>query len=150
VSEGDRFPASDAWPLVLPRAKHQRIFKPMSKSYNFPIYHKLFQFIKLLYKAVHSMPKEYKFSLGQELISLAWSCLELSIKINEMPNSNKKDELPDLSDEFDRLKLRIRMAQEVSIISYGQFTHWQTMYIDPIGCMIGGWLVWAEKTPLNA
>jgi hypothetical protein len=109
---------------------------------NIQVYYKLFTFLKILYKAVHNMPKEYKFNIGQESIALSWSCLDLILNANSKDRESKKDQLKKLSLEFDKLKLRLRMMQEMKIITIAQFSNWQENYINSIGAMIGGWLKW--------
>jgi hypothetical protein len=43
------------------------------------------------------------------------------------------------------LKIRLRMAQEIGIISTRQYVHIQSFYIKEIGEMIGGWLKWSAE-----
>lgn len=110
----------------------------------FPLYHKIYQLLKILYKTVKNFPKEYKYNLGQEMIDLAWKCLDLTVEANLLPNYCKKTKIGELSSAFDRLKLRIRMGQEIDLLSVGQFAHIQENYLLEIGKEIGGWLNWAR------
>ena len=87
----------------------------------------------------------YKYTLGESLLEIAWQCLDLVLEVNHLSNEHKFAGLQKLSLSFDRLKLRIRMAQELEIISVRQFTHLQTVYLKEIGEMIGGWHKWAER-----
>ena len=94
---------------------------------------------------VKNFPKEYKFTLGGDICSLAWECLDLVLEANAAANTKKKEKILALSTSFDKLKLRIRLAQEVNIISVGQFAHIQENYLIEIGRMIGGFLKWSEN-----
>lgn len=116
----------------------------MGKS-EIPLYRKNYSLIKVLYKSVNNFPKEYKYSLGAEILTLAWNCLDLVIEANNLPNSKKAEKISQLSVIFDKLKMRIRMSQEIGLISIGQFAHLEENYILEIGQEIGGWLKWAEK-----
>lgn len=117
----------------------------MTNRNEIPLYHLFYQFIKLLCNAVRNMPKEYKYTLGQDMVGLAWECLDLTVEANNKPNHEKHRIVNQLSIIFDKLKLRLRLAQEINVISIGQFTHWQTNYLISIGQMLGGWLKWTKN-----
>ena len=109
-----------------------------------PLYYKLYQLIKFLYQRVNNFPKQYKYTLGQNILNLSWRCLDLVLEANALPNKEKYPKILELSVIFDKLKIRLRMAQEINLISKRQFVHIQTYYIKEIGEMIGGWLKWAS------
>ena len=66
------------------------------------------------------------------------------LEINVLPNKEKHPKILDLSTVLDQLKIRLRMSQEINLISEKQFTHIQTYYIKEIGEMVGGWLKWSQ------
>jgi len=115
------------------------------KNEQFPLYHKNYQLLKFLYKTVKNFPKEHKYSLGKEMTDLAWQCLDLTIEANGLPNNQKAPKISELSAVFDRLKMRVRLAQEIDLLSIGQFVHLQENFLLAIGQEIGGWLKWAGK-----
>ena len=117
----------------------------MLNSKQLPLYHKSYLLIKYSYRLVKNLPKHYKYTLGQSIIDLSWQCLDLVLAANVLPNKDKYYKILELSGVFDKLKLRIRMTQEIGLISSKQFTHLQINYITAIGEMIGGWLKWALK-----
>lgn len=100
---------------------------------------------KLLYKTVHSMPKEYKFTIGQDIIDLCWKCLDKYFEINSLENEKKIIEIKEISKYFDKLKCRLRMTQEIGAISEKHFVHLQENYLFSIGDQIGGWQKWAVE-----
>lgn len=116
----------------------------MSDYQHLPIYHKIYQFIKFLYGLIKNLPKQYKYTLGKDILKLSWDCLDLTIQANSLPNKEKYSKISELSFVFDKLKIRLRMIQELSLISDGQFAHIQTYYAKEIGEMIGGWLRWSQ------
>ena len=121
----------------------------MSEYQNLPIYIKTYQFIKFLYGMVRNFPKQYKYTLGQNILGLSWRCLDLILEANSLPNDKKYQKILELSGFFDKLKVRLRMAQELNLISIGQFTHIHVYYAKEIGEMIGGWLNWAASLKLE-
>lgn len=94
---------------------------------------------------VRNFPKQYKYNLGENILGLSWDCLDLILEANSLPNENKHKKILELSILFDKLKIRLRMAQELNLISEKQFAHIQTYYAKEIGEMIGGWLNWSQQ-----
>lgn len=114
------------------------------KNQKLPLYLEFYQFLKFLYKTTESFPRQYKYTLGENILKLSWQCLDLVIESNSLPNQEKHPKILELSIAFDKLKIRLRMAQEMNLISKRQFAHIQTYYIKEIGEMVGGWLKWAS------
>jgi len=94
-----------------------------------------------------NFPKQYKYTLGQNVLDLTWRCIDSVLEANVSSNSEKYQKILRLSVAFDQLKIRLRMAQEINLISKKQFSHIQTYYIREIGEMVGGWLRWAALRP---
>jgi len=115
----------------------------ISKNQKLPLYLQLYQFLKFLYKMTRNFPKQYKYTLGQNVLDLTWRCIDSVLEANVSSNSEKYQKILRLSVAFDQLKIRLRMAQEINLISKKQFSHIQTYYIREIGEMVGGWLRWA-------
>lgn len=109
-----------------------------------PLYLKSYQLIKFLYGVVRVFPKEYKYSLGADVLNISWQCADYVLEANSLPNEEKKAKISELSIIFDKLKIRLRICQELNLISKKQFVHIQTYFIQEIGKMIGGWLKWAQ------
>ena len=115
----------------------------MSGVSNVPIYHKLYQLTKRMYIIVHNIPREYKYTLGQDSLDILWECLDIFMEIRMSSKNEKTLKIKELIVTFDRLKMRIRMMQDIDLISEGQFADLQENYILPTGKMIGGWYSWA-------
>ncbi len=113
-----------------------------------PIYLKIYRFIKFLYEVVKNFPKQYKYTLGEDILKIAWECLDEAIEANSLPNDKKFLKIQALSVSFDKLKIRMRMAHEIEAISLGQFSHMNVFYTKEIGEMVGGWLAWAKSYKL--
>jgi len=117
----------------------------MAQPQHLPLYLKLYQLIKYLHERVRNFPKQYKYSLGQSILDLSWSCLDLLITANVLSYKEKHAKILQLSIIFDCLKVRLRIAQEMSVISTKQYIHLQSFYLKEIGEMIGGWLKWSSE-----
>jgi len=122
----------------------------MTSTQHLPLYLKLYQLIKFLYEPVRNFPKQYKYTLGEDILQLSWQCLDLVLEANALPNERKQPKISELSITFDKLKVRLRMAQELNLISKKQFVHIQTYYIKEVGEMIGGWSRWANANFANS
>jgi len=66
--------------------------------------------------------------------------MDLLVKINALPKQEKYSKILELSIAFDCFKIRLRMAQEIELISKRQYVHIQSFYVKEIGEMAGGWL----------
>jgi len=117
----------------------------MKKNEKLTLYIKIYNLTKYVYMMVKNFPKEYKYTLGQEICALSWECLDLLIEANSLPNNRKREKIASLSLSFDKLKMRLRLSQEVGIISSKQFAHIQENFLIEIGTMIGGFLKWAAS-----
>lgn len=111
----------------------------------FTIYTKILNFQKYIYVAIHSFPKEYKFSLGQEIINKTWETMDIAISANLVEDKDKYIEIAKLLNSFDKLKARIRMAHELKVINDKKYA-----YILKNAVLIEkdilGWLSWAKKS----
>jgi len=116
----------------------------MNKAQQLPLYLKIYQLIKMLNEVIRNFPRYHKYILGEEMIKLAWQCLDLVLEANSLPNEEKSQKISELSLVFDKLKLRLRMSQELNLVSKNQYAHLQTNYSMEIGKMIGAWLKWAN------
>ncbi len=116
----------------------------MAHGEELPLYHKTYGLVKYLYEAVRNFPKEYKYSIGSDMLGLAWQCLDLVVTANAVSNTDKSKHIERLDMTYERLKLRVRMSQEIRLLSPGQFVHLERQYLLEIGRMIGGWKRWAD------
>jgi len=87
----------------------------MSDHQHLPLYIKIYQFIKFLYEMVRNFPKQYKYALGQNILDLPWRCMDLVLESNALSNQEKYPKILELSIVFDKLKMRLRMAQELNL-----------------------------------
>lgn len=110
---------------------------------NTKIYYKLYQLTKRFYGIVKNFDREYKYTIGKDMIDLLWRCLDLSIEANFSPNKDKKAMISELDSAYQKFKTRVRMSQEIKLLSASQFASLEEEYMLEIGKMIGGWKKWA-------
>ena len=108
-----------------------------------PLYTKTFEFIKHLYRIVKQFPKEYKFTIGEEIIKMIWQISDDIALANLLATDDRRKKLAQISLHFDLLKIRLRMAHEIGLINREKFSSVQIEAAE-IGKMIGGWQKWAE------
>lgn len=108
------------------------------------LYLAVYKLIRYLYTLIKNFPKEYKYTLGDDILKLAWATLDCIVTANAFPNSQKKDYILKASITFDKLKFRLRLAHEIKIVSTKQeaFLIEQGVQIDK---MLKGWFRWAKK-----
>lgn len=108
------------------------------------LYYEVYKFIKYLYTLVHNFPKEYKYSLGEQLVISAWSCLDNIVFANNLPNSQKPKYILKSSADFERVILRLRMANELKLFSDKKMEYIITTEVE-IEKMLSGWYKWAKS-----
>jgi len=70
--------------------------------------------------------------------------MDFLVEANALPKKEKYLKILKLSITFDCFKIRLRIAQEMGLISKKQYVHIQSSYIKEIGEMTGGWLRWSR------
>lgn len=115
----------------------------MPKTDQLPIYLKFWLLLKYSYKMTGNFPRNHKHTIGQDLLTLSWQCIDLIFVINSADNKEKVNLIKKLNLKFDQLKMRFRMIAETEIISTKQLAHIYENYLYPIGIQIGGWQKWA-------
>jgi hypothetical protein len=117
----------------------------MSKSTDLPLYLAVYKLLLYLYTLVKNFPKSYKYSLGRDILDLAWETLDLIVRANNLPNKEKPGPILQASVAFDKLKIRIRLAWELTLINHQKLA-FLIEENEEIGKMLAGWLKWSEKT----
>lgn len=117
--------------------------KSMSKIEHLPLYAKMYEALKLIYRIIRQFKKEYKFTLGADLQVLSWKVFDGIIFANSLPDSEKLKAIETLSADFDAFKIRFRFAYELKLMGDGKFIEMQHK-LEEIGSMIGGWKKWAR------
>lgn len=116
----------------------------MSNLDDLPLYVAVYKLLKYLYLLVKNFRKEYKYTLGQDILKCAWDVLDGIILANAVSNIEKTKIIRNTSASFDQLKSRLRMAHELKLIAHKQYTYIITQN-EEIAKMLAGWYTWAQK-----
>ena len=108
---------------------------------NMPLYLKLVKLLKFEYCVARNIPKEYKYTLGQDIINRSWELLDLFILAQTSDPREKEKKIATINKMdigFECLKPRIRFLTELDLISIGQTAVLLESMVE-IGKMIGSW-----------
>ena len=117
----------------------------MTKPDDLPLYLAVYKLLLYLYILVSNFPKSYKYSLGRDILDLAWKTLDYIILANSLSNKEKPKVILNASVAFDKLKIRLRLAHEIKLVNHKR----QAFLIEgneEIGKMLTGWYKWAKRT----
>lgn len=108
------------------------------------LYLAIFKLIRYLYTLIKNFPKEYKYTLGEDIIKLAWATLDCVASANILPNNEKKAYILKASLTFDKLKFRLRLSHELKLVSNKQEAYLIEQNTQ-INKMLTGWMKWSER-----
>jgi hypothetical protein len=111
---------------------------------NFPLGYKLQRLQHELYQKVHHFRKEYKYTLGQAILTKCWQVMDGVYQANNLEPNKRKQPIIDACIAFDQLKNRLKMAHDLKLISHQQLGHLSKQLVE-IGKMLTGWKKWAQK-----
>jgi hypothetical protein len=115
----------------------------MSQSQELPLYLAMYKLQKYLYLIIKNFPKEYKYTLGQSILDKGHDTLDYIIQANRAPNISKGVAIMNAFISFDYLKTRLRMAFDLSHISYKRYA-FINIQNEEIGKMLNGWKKWSR------
>jgi hypothetical protein len=109
-----------------------------------PIYLALYKLILYLYTCIRNFPKEYKYTLGQDILSLAWKTLDWVILANTVENREKKRYIAKAVSTFNSLKYRFRVASDTEILSHQKYAYIIKQSVE-VEKMLKGWFSWSKR-----
>lgn len=107
-----------------------------------PLYLRLIELLKQEYQVVNNLPRAYKYSLGQDIISKTWEMIDLFIKAQIALSNDpiaKKQTIKSINYHQQSLQLRVRFLAELKLVSLKQQARLNEQTVE-IGKMIGSWL----------
>jgi hypothetical protein len=108
------------------------------------VYLALYKLIKYLYSSIRNFPKEYKYSLGQEILTLAWKTLDFVMIANTLENRDKHRYIIKAITTFSCLKFRLRLSCDLKILSHKKYSY-IIKQTSEINKMLNGWLAWSKR-----
>ena len=94
--------------------------------------------------SIRNFPKEYKYTLGQDILSLVWKTLDWVILANTVENREKKKYIAKAVSTFNSLKYRFRVASDTEILSHQKYAYIIKQSVE-IEKMLKGWFSWSKR-----
>ena len=107
-----------------------------------PLYLRLTELLKNEYRLVSNFSKEYKYSLGQDIVAITWDLVDLFIEAQTSASTAKQRKteiIQVMNKQHECLKLRIRFCGELKLISVKQQANLNQLTTET-GNMIGSWI----------
>ena len=108
----------------------------MALYYDLPVFKDVYKLILHIYEYTKDFPKEYKYTLGQDMKRYALQLVRSIYRANKV--KNKVDYLETFLDDFELLKLEIRLCTDMKILSIKKQAA-LSFLMDGIGKQITGW-----------
>lgn len=119
----------------------------MARYEHLPVFHKTYDLNLYFFKLSRGFPKDFKYSLAQEIKGLLTELLDLIIIAN---NSSKKSEtLEKATIIIERLKIKARLLHDLKIMNLRSYEYFFKRLVD-ISKQIEKWLLWAKKGEARA
>ena len=108
----------------------------MALYYELPVYRDTYRLILKIFECTKEFPKEYKYSLVQDVKRHALRLVRSIYRANK--ETDKKEQLDTFLDDFELLKLEIRLCADMKILSFKKQAELSVL-MDGIGKQITGW-----------
>ena len=108
----------------------------MALYYNLQVYKDVYSLVLLLFQYTKEYPKEYKYSLGEDIRRDSVVLVRSIYRANRV--YEKSPELERFLDDFEVLKFEIRLSKDLHLLSVGHFGEISAL-MDTIGREINGW-----------
>jgi hypothetical protein len=108
----------------------------MALYYTLPVYKDTYKFIQLVFVVTSGFPREYKYSLGQDMKRDSMQLVRHIYRANT--SKNKTDHLAAFIDDFELVKLQVRLSFDMRIIDYKKYASIAEL-MDSIGRQVAGW-----------
>ena len=108
----------------------------MALYYDLPVYRDTYQLILKIFECTKDFPKEYKYTLGQDMKRDALQLVRSIYRANK--SAHKKEHLETFLDEFELLKLEIRLCSDMKVLPFKKQAE-LSLLMDGIGQQVTGW-----------
>lgn len=108
----------------------------MSLYYDLPVYRDTYKLILKIFEYTKDFSKEYKYTLGQDMKRDALQLVRSIYRANK--STNKKEHLETFLDDFELLKLEIRLCTDMKILPIKKQAE-LSLLMESISKQITGW-----------
>jgi hypothetical protein len=119
----------------------------MALYYDLPVYRDTYRLILKIFEVTKDFSKEYKYTVGQDMKRDAMQLVRSIYRANK--STDKKVHLETFLDEFELLKLEIRLCADLKVLSFKKQAELAVL-MNSIGKQVTGWRSYcnsASKTP---
>jgi hypothetical protein len=108
----------------------------MALYYELPVYRDVYKLILMIFECTKDFSKEFKYTLGQDMKRDALQLVRNIYRANK--SANKKEYLEAFLDDFELLKLEIRLCTDMKVLPIKKQAA-LALLMDTIGKQITGW-----------
>lgn len=92
----------------------------MALYYDLQVYKDVYRLTLLLFQYTKDFPKEYKYSLGEDIRRDSNDLVRSIYRANKVPD--KTPELDSFMDDFEVLKFELRLMKDLHLVSVGKYS----------------------------
>lgn len=108
----------------------------MAQYYDLPVYKDTYKLLRLIFEYTKEYPREYKYTLGQDMKRDGLSLVRSIYRANR--STNKKEYLEEFLDDFEIIKLEVRLSYDMRILAIKHHAEISKL-MDDIGKQINAW-----------
>ena len=108
----------------------------MALTEQLPVYRDVYKLILLVFQYTKSLPREYKYTLGQDMKRDAITLVRSIYRANR--SADKKVWLEEFLDNYEILKLEIRLSVDLHLMTVRHLAE-MSVIMDSIGKQVTAW-----------
>ncbi len=108
----------------------------MALYYELPVYRETYRLILKVFECTRDFPKEYKYSLGQDMKRDAMQLMRSIYRANK--TKDKETHLEAFLDQFELLKLELRLCSDLKVLPVKRHAQMSRL-MEGIGKQVTGW-----------
>lgn len=108
----------------------------MALYHDLPVYKDTYQLTCKIFEHTHHFPREYKYTLGQDMKRDALHLMRNIYRVNKAKHKQTLQE--EFLDDFELLKLQIRLCSDMKLLSHAKQAELATLTAS-IGKQMTGW-----------
>ena len=109
----------------------------MTLYYSLPVYRDTYKLVIKVFEITQNFSREYKYTLGQDMKRDVMQLVRSIYRANKS-TTKKQEYLDDFLDDFELLKLEIRLCADMKMLSVKKLSE-LCLLMDGIGKQITGW-----------
>jgi len=108
----------------------------MGLYYDLPVFKDVYELVKMLFLYTHDFPREYKYTLGQDMKRDGIKLVRSIYRANS--SREKVQYLQEFLDDFEILKFEIRLSSDLGILPRKRHAEFSKRLVS-IGKQVHGW-----------